>query len=70
MSAPIAIGDEVAVRDPRQLSSDWDWYYISARGPWFLTAVEGVAACIVQSPLSHIAITTPLSNLRRTGVTR
>ena len=76
MSTPIIVGDEVTVRDSRQLSpglpisldlAERPW--IAILGSWFVVDVCGVAARIKRSPLASIEIVTPLSNLRRTEAT-
>jgi hypothetical protein len=74
VSAPIALDDEVVVRDPRQCGplNQQGFAPIDPRWTewtWFVVDVCGVAATIARSPLATITAVTPVSNLRRAEVT-
>jgi len=69
MSPQITIGNEVAVKDGRQVGPRWPGALPSSQGSRFVLDVCGVAAFIGRGPLSLFGYTTPISNLRRAEVT-
>lgn len=66
MTPPLMPGDQVTVKDDRQLPYPVRPHL--ADGVWFVCEIRGIAAWIAREPRSYTKHATPLSNLRRAEV--